>query len=265
MVKGELMDGNKAVHEAFAELAPRYEQAMDLELGGYLSEGYDEFIDRLLEFAPIQADDLVLDVATGTARIPRELVDRSRARRGIVGLDITPAMLEHAQSSCSVDRYAEGIHLVCASGTAMAFAAGTFDVVICGFGTHHMDVVDMLSEMRRVLKAGGWIVVAEAGAPVFWRAWWGRAFLWLSLHLYGLFSGGARAQAEMEAVSNMHTGDEWHAKLSGAGFTKIEVREERARRAWYPHALAIKALAGQSGPGDSNTGVQGDQNNVASS
>jgi ubiquinone/menaquinone biosynthesis C-methylase UbiE len=219
----------------------------------------------LLESAPFQADDLVLDVATGTARIPRELVDRSRARGGIVGLDITPAMLERAQSSCSVDRYAEGIHLVCASGTAMAFAAGTFNAVICGFGTHHMDVLSMLSEMRRVLIVGGWIVLAEAGAPVFWRAWWGRVFLWLSLHLYKLFSGGARARAEMEAVSKMHTEDEWHALLSGAGFTKIEVREERAQRAWYPHALAIKSVAGQAGAGDWNTGVQGDQKNVASS
>ena len=89
------------------------------------------------------------------------------------------------------------------------------------------------------------------------------ASLWAVL---GLGAGAAREQPiKMQAVSNMHTGDEWHAKLSGAGFTKIEVREERARRAWYPHALAIKALAGQSGPGDSNTGVQGDQNNVASS
>ena len=243
------MDGTKAVREAFTELAPHYEQAMDQELGGFLAESYDEFIDRLLDFAPIQADDLILDVATGTARIPRELVDRSRARGGIVGLDITPAMLEHAQSSCSADRYAEGIHLVCASGTAMAFVAGAFDAVICGFGTHHMDLPSMLSGMRRVLKDGGWIVLAEAGAPVFWRAWWGRAFLWLSLHLYGLFSGGARAQAEKEAVSNMHTGDEWHAMLSGAGFTDIEIREERARRAWYPRALAIKAVAGQAGRG----------------
>jgi len=123
------MDGNKAVHEAFTGLAPRYEQTMDQELGGFLSKSYDEFIDRLLELAPIQADDLVLDVATGTARIPRELVDRSRARGGIVGLDLTPAMLEHARSSGSVDGYAEGIHLVCASGTAIAFAAGTSRLV----------------------------------------------------------------------------------------------------------------------------------------
>ena len=200
MVNGEPMDGNKTVRAAFTELAPRYEQAMDQELGGFLSKSYDEFIDRLLEFAPIQADDLVLDVATGTTRIPRELVDRSRVTGGIVGLDITPAMLEHAQSSCSVDRYTEGIHLVCASGSAMASAAG-----------------------------------------------------------------GACAQAELQAVSKMHTGDEWHALLSGTGFTKIEVREERARRAWYPHVLAIKAVAGQAGPGDWNTRVQGYQNSVESS
>ncbi|NIV39626.1 MAG: methyltransferase domain-containing protein, partial [Anaerolineae bacterium] len=193
------------------------------------------------------ADALVLDLATGTARIPRELVDRSRAGDGIVGLDITPAMLEQARDKCSAGRYAGRIHLVCASGTAAPFAAGSFDAVICGFGTHHMDLQHMLSGVRRLLKDGGWLVLAEAGAPEFWRPWWGRAFLWFSLHLYSAFSGGARARAEMDAVTNMRTRDEWRAMLSRAGFTGIETREERARRAWYPRILTIRAVAG---PGD---------------
>ena len=240
------MDGDNTVREAFTGLAPGYERAMDRELGGFLSTTYGQFIDRLLDFAPVRADDLVLDVATGTACIPRGLVDRSRARGGIVGLDITPAMLEQAREKCSVGPYAGAIHLVCASGTAAAFAADTFDAVLCGFGAHHMNLPALLSEMKRILKDGGWLVLAEAGAPAFWRAWWGRAFLWLSLRLYSLFSGGARARAEIEAVSNMHTGDEWRAMLSGTGFTSIEVHEQRARRAWYPRALTIKAVAGQA-------------------
>lgn len=241
MVKEKNTDGGNSVRKAFTELALHYEQIMDRELGGFLSISYDEFIHSLLEFAPSQADDLVLDVATGTARIPRQLVDRSMARGSIVGLDITPAMLEQARGRCSAGQYAERIHLVCASGTAIPFAAGTFGAVLCAFGTHHMDVPGLMFQIRRVLKHDGWILLAEAGAPEFWRAWWGRAFLWLSLHLYRLFTGGARALTETEAVSNMHTADEWQAMLSGAGFTKIEVREERARRAWYPRALMIKA------------------------
>ena len=244
------MGGDNAVRRAFTELAPRYEQAMDRELGNLLSSTYDQFIKRLLDLATINANDLVLDLATGTARIPRELVDRSRAGGGIVGLDITPAMLQRAREKCSTGRYAEGIHLVCASGTAAPFAADSFNAVICGFGTHHMDLQQMLSEVSRLLKDGGQLALAEAGAPKFWRSWWGRAFLWLSLHLYRAFSGSPRARAEMEAVSNMRTRDEWRVMLSGAGFTGIEVRAQRARRAWYPPVLVIRAVTGRPGPGD---------------
>lgn len=237
------MDGSNPAREAFTDLAPRYEQAMDQELDRFLSASYGEFVERLLAFAPAQAGDLVLDVATGTARIPRALVERSEAGRGVVGLDVTPAMLEQARSRCLANGSAEQIHLVCASGIAMAFAGCTFDGVICGFGTHHMHVPSLLSEMRRVLKEGGWLVLAEAAAPASWRRWWGRAFLGLSLHAYGWMTSGARARAESEAVSNLHTGTEWRALLGAAGFTAIEMREERARRVGYPRALLIRAVA----------------------
>jgi ubiquinone/menaquinone biosynthesis C-methylase UbiE len=238
------MKGTPLAREVFTDLAPRYEQIMDRELGRFLSVGYADFIERLLAFAPIQADDLVLDMATGTARLPRALVERSQAGRGIVGLDITPSMLEHARDRCLSEGSASRIHLVCASGTAIALATCTFDAVVCGFGTHHMHVPSMLSEMRRVLKNGGWLVLAEAVAPASWRAWWGRVFLGLSLHVYGLMTDGARARAEIEAVSNLHTGSEWRVLLSAAGFTAIEVREERGRRVGYPHAVLIRAVAG---------------------
>lgn len=244
------MDGDTAVHETFTVLAQHYEQIMDRELGGFLSATYGQFIERFLDLAPVDADDRVLDLATGTARIPRELVDRSRGGGGIVGLDITPAMLEQARDRCSAGRYAKAIYLVCASGAAVAFAADTFDVVVCGFGAHHMDLHDMLSEQRRVLKDGGWLVLAEAGAPAFWRSWWGKAFLWLSLHLFGVYARGVRARAEAAAVSNLRTAEEWRVLLSGAGFTRIEVGEERARRAWYPRILTIRAVAGRAGSDD---------------
>lgn len=239
------MDKTKAIAAAFDELAPHYEQAMDQELKGFLAKSYDEFIERFLASAQIRAQDFVLDVATGTGRIPRALVDRSKANRGVVGLDVSPAMLERAQAYRTADGASRAIYLVCASGTAMAFAVGTFDAVTCGFGVHHMEVPALLSEVRRVLRDGGRLVLAEAGAPVFWRAWWGPAFLWLSLHLYGLFSANGRARVEMEAVSNMHTAGEWRTMLAAAGFTNINVREERSRRAWYPRALDIQAVARQ--------------------
>jgi ubiquinone/menaquinone biosynthesis C-methylase UbiE len=238
------MKGKPSVREAFTELAPHYEQTMDQELGQFLSVSYSDFIEQLLAFAPIQANDLVLDVATGTARVPRALAKRSQAGHGIVGLDATPAMLEHARDRCLADGLTNDIRLVCASGTAIAFATRTFDAVVCGFGAHHMRAPSLLAEMRRVLKDGGRLVLAEAAAPASWRGWWGRAFLGLSLRIYGLMADGARARAEIEAVSNLHTGSEWRVLLSAAGFTAIEVREERGRRVGYPHAVLIRAVAG---------------------
>ena len=68
----------------------------------------------------------------------------------------------------------------------------------------------------------------------------------------GFDARGARARAEMAAVSNMRTADEWRAMLSDAGFTSTEVREERTRRAWYPRVPEIRAVAGQAVPGSQN-------------
>ena len=56
--------------------------------------------------------------------------------------------------------------------------ADSFDVVMCGLGTHHMDVPLLLSEIRRVLRSEGHLVMADVGAPAAWRTLWGRALVW---------------------------------------------------------------------------------------
>ena len=75
---------------------------------------------------------------------------------------------------------------------------------------------------------------------------------------------GHRTRAELETVSNMHKGDEWQAMLSGAGYANTEIRNERAHRASYPRALAIKAVMCEAGPGEWNARVQLCQSNAVS-
>jgi demethylmenaquinone methyltransferase/2-methoxy-6-polyprenyl-1,4-benzoquinol methylase len=237
------MAGNDVVHEAFAELAPRYEETMDLELRGFLGIGYREFVDRLLETAAVDDDDLVLDVATGTALLPRRLVERVGAKSRVVGLDITPEMLSQGRASLETSGSISCISLVCASGMAMPLAAGTFDLVLCAFGTHHMDAPLMLSEMRRVLKPGGKLVLVEGGASLWWRSFWGRALLEVLLFSLGVARRTARAEAEREAFSNIHTPDEWQAMLLSAHFEQVEIVRARARRGWYPCVLTMRAVA----------------------
>jgi ubiquinone/menaquinone biosynthesis C-methylase UbiE len=242
------MADNSAMLEAFGELAPHYEETMDRELGAFLGLGYQEFVSYFVKQNDIGPDDLVLDVATGTALIPRTLVDEVGAGKGIVGLDITPAMLQQARQRVTARSAYDRVHLVCASATVMPFGASVFDVVICGFGTHHMDVPHMLSEMQRVLKPGGKLILADAGLPAFWRwAWW-EALLQIVLQGYRLVSRGARARVEADAIHNIRTAAEWQAVLSGTGFTGIQISESRTRRPWYPRALTIRAVANGARP-----------------
>jgi ubiquinone/menaquinone biosynthesis C-methylase UbiE len=161
-------------------------------------------------------------------------------------LDLTPEMLGQARAIVEAANLSSRISLVCASGMAMPLVTDTFDLVLCAFGTHHMDVPLMLSEMRRLLRPGGRLVLVEGGASLLWRSFWGRAVLEVLLFSLGLARRTARSQAERDAFSNIHTAAEWQAMLSNVGFTQVEIVEARARRRWYPNVLTMRAVAGES-------------------
>jgi len=155
------MPQDDVVVQAFTELAPSYEATVDRELRMCWGVGYREFIGRLIEGVVIEEGDAVLDVATGTALIPLELADRLGPRSWVLGLDITPDMLERGRAKIEAAEWSSRIGLVCASGMDMPFVEGAFDVAICALGTHHMDVPKMLAEMSRVLKIGGKLIMAD--------------------------------------------------------------------------------------------------------
>jgi len=239
------MTGNDVVIEAFTDLAPRYQETMDRELRQFWGLSYEELVDWLTEVASVNEGDIILDVATGTAVIPLKLVDRVGATGRVVGLDITLAMLKHGRKNVEATGSSSRISLVCASAMAMPFVEGVFDVVICGLGMHHMDVPQVLSEMKRVLKEGGALFIAAVGARSFWKPLWVKAIIRSITWLYYVRTDTiTRAWAEATSLSNVHTADEWRTILSDLGFTRIEVSESPAHRHWYPCALIMRAVAG---------------------
>jgi ubiquinone/menaquinone biosynthesis C-methylase UbiE len=239
------MTANDVVIEAFTELAPRYQETMDRELRQFWGLSYEKLVDWLTEVATINEGDVVLDVATGTASIPLKLVDKVGARGRVVGLDITLAMLKHGRKNVEATGSSSRINLVCASAMGMPFVEGAFDVVICGLGMHHMDVPQVLSEMKYVLKEGGTLFIAAVGARSFWKPLWVKAIIRSITWLYYVRTGNiTRAWAEATSLSNVHTADEWRTILSDFGFEKIEMTESRARHRWYPCPLIMRAVAG---------------------
>lgn len=152
-------------------------------------------------------------------------------------------MLLRGREKVMADRSNGAVYLVCGSALELPFANASYDVVVCALGTHHMDVPRMLAEMRRVLRPGGRLALADVGASPFWRSLFGGLLLRVLMARYGLCHNDARGQAELEAFHNVRTADEWEALLAGCRFERVEVSVIRARRPWYPSGLTMRAVA----------------------
>jgi ubiquinone/menaquinone biosynthesis C-methylase UbiE len=236
------MTEQDVIVEAFSELAPNYEDVVDKELQRFWGWSYSGFVSQLLESVPNGKDDIILDVATGTAVIPRRLASEDGFKGRIVGLDLTLSMLRHGQGFIQTSGEAMPVSLTCASATTMPFPAESFDIVICGLATHHIEQSQLLSEMRRVLKPGGTLTIADVAASPYWRYPGVKSLLRIGAFAYFLTTeGAARAWAESDAVSHVHTADEWRALLEELEFQDVKVNKLRSRRRWGPAPLILKA------------------------
>jgi ubiquinone/menaquinone biosynthesis C-methylase UbiE len=107
----------------------------------------------------------VLDVGTGTARIPVLLCTRL-AGATVTGTDLSDEMLAVARAN--VDRAGLGarIALVTEDAKTMRFADGAFDAVVSNTIVHHIpDPEPALREMWRVVGAGGVLFVRDLARP----------------------------------------------------------------------------------------------------
>jgi ubiquinone/menaquinone biosynthesis C-methylase UbiE len=227
---------------AFTELAPKYEEVMDSELSKFWGWSYSGFISKLIELTPIGENDVVLDVATGTAVIPLKLTEQGRKAGQIVGLDITFDMLMHGSEKVNRKEPLGNINLTCADAMLMPFDQNSFDVVISGLATHHMNVPRMLNQMQRVLKRSGILVLADVGGSSFWRFPGIRIIIRLATFFYFLATENIdRAWTEASAVPNVRTAEEWNSLLAEQGFKNIQIERLSTSNAWIPSPLVIKA------------------------
>ncbi len=234
--------------EAFTELAPRYEEVVDDELRKFWGWSYGRFVEKLIEFTPIRKNDVILDVATGTAVIPLRLTEHHGSWGQIVGLDITLNMLKNGKKKIEAEKAPPNIDLTCATAMAMPFNRNSFDIVICGLAAHHMGVRQLLSEINRVLKTGGRLTIADVGGSPLWRFPGIKALLRIATFLYFLATENiTRAWTESAAVSNVHSADEWYALLAERGFTEINITKLSSNHFWIPSPLVTRATKNNKG------------------
>ncbi len=145
----------------FDGIAPYYDF-----LNGLLSAGIDT-IWRRKTIAKFKSNppSKLLDVATGTADLAIEAYKQLNSEE-IIGLDISHEMLEIGRKKVNKKSLNQNISLVKGDSENLEFSDGYFGGVTAAFGVRNFGNLEKgLSEMHRVLKPGGKIVILEFSRP----------------------------------------------------------------------------------------------------
>jgi demethylmenaquinone methyltransferase / 2-methoxy-6-polyprenyl-1,4-benzoquinol methylase len=195
------------VRDLFSRIAPRYDLINDLQSFGL----HRRWKQRVIELARPQVGQWALDLCCGTGDLALGL-----ARRGlrVVGLDFSEPMLEvgeqrsrglRIEAPNPLRHATRNTHqapappaFVRGDAQQLPFADNSFDIVTVGYGLRNLASWSAgLSEMQRVARPGGRLVVLDFGKPdnAVWR---GVYFGYLRLFvpcLGQIFCGSAGAYA----------------------------------------------------------------------
>lgn len=106
-------------------------------------------LDKMFQMSVADSHDVALDIATGTGQVAKRFAGRVGA---LYGVDICQEMVLQ-------NKYVN--ELVYANAEAMPFKDEMFDLVICRQGLQFMELFKVVSEIERVLKPGGRVVLAH--------------------------------------------------------------------------------------------------------
>lgn len=183
----------------------------DLRWSRYVRDSHNHVLGRVA----VQPGETLVELGCGTGQM-LEAVSRARlgpSERGaprFIGLDLSREMLTVARG-----RAPAGVRLIEGDAERLPIASAAVDVVVSTSVFHYVrDVPAMLQECRRVLRAGGRLVLTDWCAD-YWTV---RAL-------------GVWCRSRDPAFSSISTTAEWERLLTDAGFN--EVRVERYRLSWF--------------------------------
>ena len=178
---------------------------------------------RAADLAGVSEGSRVLDVATGTGDLAIELAGRVGPSGSVVGSDFSEKMLDLARDKAAEGHRSE-VRFEWANALELPYPDAVFDAATVGFGARNFgDLEQGLSEMTRVVKPGGKVVVLEITTPVkpplstFHSLWFDRLVPTL-----GRFAGDAAAYDYLPASVKRFPGPEGlAATMSSAGLGSI--------------------------------------------
>ncbi len=148
------------VADMFNNIAGRYDF-----LNHFLSLGIDrgwrkKAIAEVVKIKP----NTVLDVATGTGDMAIATIAAHPCK--ITGVDIAEQMMEIGRKKVAENNLQQAITFQLADSEQLPFPDNSFDAVMCAYGVRNFEHLDLgLTEMRRVLRPGGKVVILEFSQP----------------------------------------------------------------------------------------------------
>ena len=161
--KGNQFEGKEEyIKDVFTEIADYYDEMNDIMSMGMV-QGWHRF---MMKKAGDISGKRCLDVGTGTGEIAFHVARTAGAGSTVVGVDITPKMLEMAEKKEKEMDLPVKIDWRVGDALNLDFEDGSFDLVTSGYMLRNVtDILKAVSEMHRVLAPGGKVVVAELSKP----------------------------------------------------------------------------------------------------
>ncbi|MBY0481814.1 MAG: bifunctional demethylmenaquinone methyltransferase/2-methoxy-6-polyprenyl-1,4-benzoquinol methylase UbiE [Chitinophagaceae bacterium] len=218
------LEKKEQVAQMFNNIAFRYDF-----LNRFLSVGIDKgwrkkAINQLKTLQP----KLVLDVATGTGDVAIMTYRQLHPER-IIGIDISEGMLEFGRKKIADQNLSAAIELQKGDSETIHFATDYFDAVTVAFGVRNFQNLEKgLSEMHRVLKTGGKLVVLEFSKPSFGPV---NAFYQFYMNVIGpriskLFGSNKQAYQYLnKSVQAFPEGQTFLNLMNEAGFTQTYLKK----------------------------------------
>jgi demethylmenaquinone methyltransferase/2-methoxy-6-polyprenyl-1,4-benzoquinol methylase len=165
----------------------------------------------------------VLDVATGTGDLAIEALRLQPEK--VTGIDISSRMLEEGRRKIETLGSGDRIELLKGDASAIGFSDGTFDVVMSAFGVRNFEnTLAGLTEMCRVVRPGGMIMVLEFSRPAWFpfRQIYGFYFRRILPRIGRKVSGDSSAYSYLpDSVMSFPDNERFLGLLEKAGFSGV--------------------------------------------
>ena len=135
----------------------------------------------LIELSELSEGSVALDIASGTADIPR-LINKKFKSVSMHVTDINASMLALGKERAINENFFHNCNFALASGESLPYQDQTFDLVTVGFGLRNFtDKEKGLREMKRVLKPDGVLLILEFSKPT--NSFFSKVYDWYSFNI----------------------------------------------------------------------------------